>query len=317
MKKSLKIQLTDWKIVIIVTFMLLSLQTFTAENPFKDVRVERVKSSVVKEFNRFTFLESILSGADGSIYTTSIMEGIIYRTKDGKISKLTKFNGRLVGITFLDDENILATGETNQKEPIILKVNVITGESKIVAKISEAVLLNGILKLNKNTLLIADSFKGVIWKVDIKSGLASIWLDHELAASPNEGVPGVNGIKMFNNHIYFSNTGKMLIVKIPLNKNGSARTPKIVSENVFVDDFTMDRTGNIFGATHIYNSVIKINPKGDVSIIAQYDQGVTGSTCVTWEYGSSDTLLISAHGGMTNSDKSTVTPAKIVKLKLK
>ena len=317
MKEILKFRLSDWKIILVGIFMLSSLQIFAAENPYKDVVVKRVESSIVKEFNRFIFLESILSGADGSIYTTSIIEGIIYRTKNGKVEELIKFDGRLVGITFLDDENILATGETNQKEPIVLKVNINNGKSEIMAILPKAQLLNGIMKLNKNIFLIADSFKGVIWKLDTRNNSTSVWLDHELIASSQQGMPGVNGIKMFNNHIYISNTEKMLMVKIPLNKNNSAGIPEIIAKNIFIDDFTMDKLGNIFGATHDYNSVIKITPKGEVTIIAQYDQGVAGCTCVTWEYGSNDILLVSAHGGMTNLDKSTVTPAKIVKLNLK
>jgi len=144
MKKILKIKLSDWKIILVGIFMLSSLQIFTVENPYKDIAIKRVESSVVKEFNRFTFLESILSGADGSIYTTSIMEGIIYRTKDGKVEKLTKLDGKLVGITFLDDENILATGETNQKEPIVLKVNINNGKSEIMAILPKAQLLKKI-----------------------------------------------------------------------------------------------------------------------------------------------------------------------------
>lgn len=311
--------LSKWKIGLTLLSMLFSLQAFAKENPYRDTGVKRLESSVVKEFQRFEFLESIATNSNGSIYTTNLFEGIIYQVKNNKVYKLADIDGMLAGLTILDDENLLVTGSNSQKEPVVLLVNTTTGEIKTAAKLPQALLLNGITKLNENTFLIADSFKGVIWKLNIKSGETSIWLAHDLLEknSPEEKYPGVNGIKVFKNNVYISNTVKRLMVKIPLNEDDSAGSPQIIRENVLIDDFTLDHEGNIYGATNIYDSVIKITPQGEVSIVAQYDQGVAGSTCVTWEHGSSDTLLVSAHGGMLKPDKCDVTPAKIIKLKLK
>lgn len=107
------------------------------------------------------------------------------------------------------------------------------------------------------------------------------------------------------------------MAKIPVLENGEAGNPEIFVQGVLVDDFAIDQTGNIYGATHIFNSVIKITPVGELSIIAQSDQGVAGSTSVTWKHGSSDTLLVSTNGGTNSPYKSDVVPAKIVQLRLK
>lgn len=109
----------------------------------------------------------------------------------------------------------------------------------------------------------------------------------------------------------------MILAKIPFMEDDSAGVPEVIYENVFIDDFTIDETGNIFGATHIYDSVIKITPQGKLTIIAQADQGVSGSTCVTMQNGSQNTLLVSTNGGMLKPDPCNVVPAKIVKLELK
>lgn len=308
-----------WKAGIMIVSLLSFSQSFASENPYKDVEVDRAVSNVVKEFNRFDFFESIVSAPDGTLYTTHLLNGIIYQLKKDRLSKLVDIDGKLAGLELLDDENLLVTGSNSKNEAVVLRVNVNTGVAITIATIPEAKLLNGITKIDANLFLIADSFKGVIWKLDVRDGAVSIWLDHDVLASPSVETqsPGVNGIKIYNNAAYISNTGKKILAKIPFTENGSAGIPEVVQENVFIDDFTIDEAGNIFGATHIYDSVIKITPQGKVTIIAQVDQGVSGSTCVTMQNGSQNTLLVSTNGGLLKPNPCNVVPAKIVKLELK
>lgn len=308
-----------WKAGFFCIFFLANVSLgFAVENPYKDVEVDRVASSVVHEFNRFDFFESIVSAPDGTVYTTNLLKGIIYQIKSKSVKKIAEVNGKLAGLTLLDNENLIVTGSNNENEGVVYQVNIITGETRKLATLPDAVLLNGIAKMNKNQFLIADSFKGVIWKLDVKNGGISIWLDHSLLASPSveKQMVGVNGIKIHNGVVYVSNTGKMVLAKIPFIENGSAGTPEVVHKNVFIDDFAMDKMGNIFAATHVYDSIIKITPQGRITIIAQADQGVTGSTCVTMQNGSQNILLVSTNGGILKHDPCDVVPAKIVELKL-
>lgn len=312
-------RLNKFKAGIVIFFLLTFSQAFAAENPYKDVEVDRAAASVIHEFKRFDFLESIVSGPDGAVYTTHLLQGAISQIKNGNLSKLTDVDGKLVGLAWLDNKNLIVTGSNSQNEAVVLQVNIQTGKTTTITTIHDALLLNGISKINDHHFLIADSFKGVIWKLDVKDGSSSIWLDHDVLTSPSvkSQTPGVNGIKIYNNAAYISNTGKMLLVKIPFAEDGSAGKPELIKENVFIDDFVIDKTGNIYGATHIYDNVVKITPQGKVTIIAQSDQGVAGSTCLTMQYGSQNTLLVSTNGGLLKSDLCNVVPAKIVKLEMK
>lgn len=304
--------------IIMIIFLFSSSQGFTTENPYKDIKVERATSNIIKKFNRFDFLESVVSAADGTLYATQLFQGIIYKIEDGKHSELIDIDGKVVGLTMMDKDNLIVTGADDQDRAIVLQVNVDTGETTTITTIPEAMLLNGVTKLDDHFLLIADSFKGVIWKVDVRDGAASIWLEHELLSSPSleNKSPGANGIKIYKDAAYISNTGKMMLVKVPFAENNSAGTPEVVQENVFIDDFTMDNEGNFFAATHIYDSVVKITPEGKVTIIAQIDQGVSGCTCVTLQDSTSKTLLVSTNGGILKPEPCNVVPAKIVQLKL-
>jgi len=93
------------------------------ENPYKDAPVNRAESKVIMDFNRFEFLESVLSAADGSIYTTSAMEGKLYRIKDGEVELLMDIDGILVCLAAIDDNNILITGTTGKQEQVVYQVD--------------------------------------------------------------------------------------------------------------------------------------------------------------------------------------------------
>lgn len=83
-----------------------------------------------------------------------------------------------------------------------------------------------------------------------------------------------------------------------------------------LDDFIFDKKGNLYGATHIFNSVIKLTPENVMSTIAQIDQGVAGSTALTWKDNEQTLLLISGNGAINSTNKSDVLPAKITQLSI-
>jgi sugar lactone lactonase YvrE len=136
--------------------------------------------------------------------------------------------------------------------------------------------------LDGDRFLIADSYKGVIWEFDAKTRKHGVWLEGaELARSnPNNPFPGVNGLKRFGNVIYATNTERQKLLRIPIGAKGVAGKPQMVVENINGDDFAIDKRGNLYVTTHVYNSVVRVAPDGKVKIIAEGNQGVTGSTAL-------------------------------------
>lgn len=80
---------------------------------------------------------------------------------------------------------------------------------KKVTDIPEAELLNGMTRLptREDMVLVGDSVKGVIWRVDVRSGEYSIAIDvpefHANASAPLK--LGVNGIRWWKGFVYFVN----------------------------------------------------------------------------------------------------------------
>jgi sugar lactone lactonase YvrE len=87
--------------------------------------------------------------------------------------------------------------------------------------------------------------------------------------------------------------------------------------NVNLDDFAFDAEGNLYGTTHVYNSVIRISPAKQIVTLATAAQGVTGSTALA--FGRIDdrtSVYITTNGGMSLPLPTGVAPAKVVRLEV-
>jgi sugar lactone lactonase YvrE len=125
----------------------------------------------------------------------------------------------------------------------------------------------------------------------------------------------VNGIKIYNNALFASNTQRQLLIRIPFVENNTPGTPEVCLTNVNLDDFAFDVQGNLYGTTHVYNSVIQISPDQKITTIATAEQGMAGSTALAFGRANNNTnLYVTTNGGMSLPLPGGVEPAKIVKL---
>jgi hypothetical protein len=191
---------------------------------------------------------------------------------------------------------------------------------EMLLTLPDAIFLNGITPLSSTQYLIADSYRGAIWLIDVAKPSGSIWLEHPmLARSSSESVfPAANGLKRFGDFLYVSNTEKMLLLRIPVDSANKPGEPEIFVEQTNIDDFAFDVEGNLYGATHIYNSVVRIAPDRTTTIIAQAESGVIGSTAVAFGQTESDNtaIYVVTNGGMFLPPSTGVVPANVVRLEV-
>jgi hypothetical protein len=128
--------------------------------------------------------------------------------------------------------------------------------------------------------------------------------------------PAVNGIKIYQNALFASNTQRRLLIRIPLGHHNTPGMPEVFLTNVNLDDFEFDARGNLYGTTHIYNSVIRISPEKQITIIAKAEQGVTGSTALAFGRRDHDcmSLYVTTNGGMSLPLPTGVETAKVIHL---
>ena len=163
------------------------------------------------------------------------------------------------------------------------------------------------------------AYEGVIWKYDLRSNQADIWIRHHLLSriNPNSPMPAANGIKIFGNMVFVSNTARQLLLSIPLADNKPGE-PDVFLDDLNLDDFAIDARGTIYATTHIYNSVIEITADKQVSIIAEGDQGLAGSTAAMLGKTGKDnhSLYVTTNGGLSLPLPHGLEDGKIIKIDL-
>ncbi len=134
-------------------------------------------------------------------------------------------------------------------------------------------MLNGmaLLSKEKDLILIADSVAGIVWRLNVCSGeaLPIIKIPEMLPPPPPAFQLGVNGIKIRDGVLYFTNTGANTFYRLPIHANGTAAgNPSIVASGLdFVDDFQFNDRGDAFIALNFVGELVEVTPKGKKTVL--------------------------------------------------
>jgi hypothetical protein len=285
---------------------------------FAEVPVAIAPSHPIAEFPPNTFLESIAVSSDGTLFVSSHLDGKVFRIGANGVPVVhAAIAGKATGLALTSAGDMLVTAWDADNIPTIYTISP-QGVVAVLVNLPDAIFLNGLTPLSESFYLIADSYRGVIWKLSMADQSVIVWLEHPLLARSSEDreFPAVNGLKIYGQSLYASNTEKMQLIKVPIQSNGQPGEPEIFVDKVNLDDFAFDQEGNLYGTTHIYNSVIKITPDRSISTIAEAEQGMTGSTALAFGAGAGDrtSVYVVTNGGMSFPPPSGLEPAKIVRL---
>jgi hypothetical protein len=203
--------------------------------------------------------------------------------------------------------------------------------AKKIADIPEAGFLNGLTVLNKNkhtaTLLVGDSWDGVVYSVNPETGDYDVVLA-DGTLKPEEGQNlGVNGIHPVvighETFLYYTNSLKETVSRVQIDPvSGRAIGPyTTVATGVWGDDFTYDAaTGDLYVAGNFENVVTQVNRDGHVEGIfgAETQLTVAGATSTLIQgQGRGKTLYVATGGALATPVNGTITEgAKIVAIKL-
>jgi hypothetical protein len=287
---------------------------------FNGIPKEILDGEVFASFPVNTFLENITIDENGDLFVTSLEEGAVYKINSkGEKEAHAKTKGKLAGILYISAQAFLLNGWNEEGVPTI---HLLKKDKNIIPLIhpADAMFLNGMVSPADNIFLICDAYKGCIWKYDMQANKAEVWLQHSLLAraDDNNPMPAANGIKIFKDTVFVSNTAKQLLIKIPLTGN-KAGTPEMFMDKLNLDDFAIDSKGNIYATTHIFNSVVKITQEKEVAIIGEAEQGLAGSTAVAFGKRDDDenSIYVTTNGGMSLPLPGGIQEARVVKIKIK
>jgi sugar lactone lactonase YvrE len=179
---------------------------------------------------------------------------------------------------------------------------------KQVAHLPGAGLANGFELLSKEagTILIADSVNGIVWKVNVNDGKVEkvIELDEMKPPPPPALQIGINGIKVRDGYLYWSNTVKMLFCRIKIDEEGKPTgSVEVLERDILIDDFCFDNHGNAWLTQHGLNVLGVVKAAGGVVTAAgRLDKlTIAGGTACQFGRTSSDAdiLYFVTTGGMS------------------
>ncbi|MCJ1460110.1 hypothetical protein MMC28_010489 [Mycoblastus sanguinarius] len=150
------------------------------------------------------------------------------------------------------------------------------GTSSVLARVPVDATLNGMdsLPANRQIVLAVDSKGGRVMRINTQTLQVDVAFD-DPSLGPSPIFPlGVNGARVRDDYLYFTNSGQGTFARIPIDHNGNKvgdaqvlatlPQPPARADNAY-DDFIFDHAGNAYVALHS-SSYVKITPKGDQAV---------------------------------------------------
>ncbi|MDX1933536.1 MAG: hypothetical protein SFU56_13085 [Capsulimonadales bacterium] len=279
-----------------------------------------VAARTIAEFPAGTFLENIVTDRDGVLWITDYEAGKILRiAPNGKTAEFADLGGKIAGIARDRAGNLIVGGWADGKTPTIFRVARNARVERLAAP-DGVVFPNGIARLSGDRFLIADSYRGVIWQFDAATRKTSIWLEDALLTrvSSENPVPGANGLKIFREVLYVTNTQRQEILRVPLRGDGHPGKVSVWVKRINGDDFAPDIRGNLYVTTHFYNSVIRVAPNGRMTILADASAGLRGATALAFGRTVRDrtAAYVVTNGGVTLPGSEGPESARVVRLEI-
>jgi len=169
----------------------------------------------------------------------------------------------------------------------VWRVSTEDGSAELLATLPLESIPNGIA-LRRGFVYVADSSLPRIWRVPEDGGTAEVWLEDPLLAgvlAPGMPLPGANGLQIFRNEIYVSNSSRETILAIPFEPDGSAgeiRVHAIMPAGAGCDDFALDVHGSIYCTTDPTNLLVRLDPDGTTEILLTAADGLDGPTAASF-----------------------------------
>jgi hypothetical protein len=140
-----------------------------------------------------------------------------------------------------------------------------------MANIQGVGMLNGLTRLSSQILLASDTSRGQITLLDVRAGTSTVAVeDQTMMGIPFVGA-GINGIRVMNNHAYWTNSYKGTLNRVPVHpiqgtKTGPVQT--IASGLKILDDLAVHENGTAYVMQYLDGSIVRVDPDGSKEVVA-------------------------------------------------
>ncbi|WP_433444911.1 SMP-30/gluconolactonase/LRE family protein [Nonomuraea sp. CA-141351] len=228
--------------------------------------------------------ENIVVLADGTICATLLLAGTVWLS-NGKPEPVVpeQADAIVVGLASdAEDRLYAAVRSTTETVSGIWRREAPHHWTRFAAAESRAGL-NGITFTEDGIVFAADSVNGEILCCSPGDDTLRLWLADESLAptSPDDPVSstGVNGLKIWDGALWATNTAQGTVLRIGIDQ-GRAGEVTQVHTGIPADDFAFDTSGTLYLAVHPRDTVLRITPGGEKTVLATEADGLDGPSAI-------------------------------------
>src|SRR5437870_6329397 len=212
-----------------------------------------VEATTVATWKAPAFLENLAIDAEGAVFVTVYSHKRIdrYDPATGATTTFAEFPAPPMGLA-IDASGVLwLTGGTLYERPGFIWRVERSGAVRLWCELPDATFMNGCtMHPNGRTLLACESASGNILAIDLGNpGRWDVWLQGDRLRPIVPKYPGSNGIKIRQGWAWISVSGRRLLVRVPIQPDGSAGAIAIAAGHVCADDFACGMSGSLYITT--------------------------------------------------------------------
>jgi sugar lactone lactonase YvrE len=122
-----------------------------------------------------------------------------------------------------------------------------------------------------------------VWKLNVESGQHELLISlPEMKAAPPPALPmAINGLKVRDGYLYWSNTSAETFCRILISASGEAAGDvEVLARECLIDDFVFDGNGNAWLAQHGLNRASVLTKDGRLIVVAgkEDELSIAGAT---------------------------------------
>ena len=205
-------------------------------------------------------------GADGNLYVADCQAFCTKEAGKSRLLRVTMNNGRATGCEVVAVGFNMSNGVATYGDSVYVCESSINGD---------APMPSGVYKFKLSELSAANPIK--------VTGLNDPHLVVKLLTQNKDHKVGANGLDFDSKgNLYVCNFGDREVIKVALDSRGNVKSQKVLAKDQGIestDGLHVDAHGNCWVADFLGNAVVRINPAGQVTIVAKNGEsdGADGS----------------------------------------